>query len=153
MLSQSKKIEANTLQWTHSFRTITEAETLGLSVYQSNDSWSPIRCCQSNSNPLSSQSHLSVNPLPIHWQSISNFMSFHSCANLLSIWSQSKANRLPNLITWASIECQSCLNPLPILCQSCDNPVSILSQSSVNTISIITSNWDANPHHMLVKLI
>ena len=32
MLSQSKKIEANTVQCTHPFETIAEAETLGLSV-------------------------------------------------------------------------------------------------------------------------
>ena len=32
MLSQSKKIEANTVQCTHPFKTIAEAETLGLSV-------------------------------------------------------------------------------------------------------------------------
>ena len=122
----------------------------------------PIQC-QLVANPmLPSQFQCIVKSKLLECKSIAKPLSINcdlmpiqcnSCANLLSIWGESKANRLPNLVTWASIECQSCLNPLPILCQSCDNPVSILSQSSVNTISIITSNWDANPHHMLVKLI
>ena len=53
MLSQSKKIEANTVQCTHPFGTIDEAETLGLSV--------------ANPMTIGHQSD-AANPIPIHCQ-------------------------------------------------------------------------------------
>ena len=53
MLSQSKKIEVMTVQCTHPFRTIAEAETLGLSV--------------ADPMPIGHQSN-TANPIPIHYQ-------------------------------------------------------------------------------------
>ena len=51
MLNQSKKIDANTVQRTHPFGTMAEAETLGLSV--------------ANPMPIGHQSD-AANPIPIH---------------------------------------------------------------------------------------
>ena len=123
----------------------------------------PIQC-QLVANPmLPSQFQCIVKSKPLECKYIVNPLSINchlmpiqcnSCANLLSIWGESKANRLPNLVTWASIECQSCLNTvltcanlvtilyqsevisLPIFCQINANLMPILSQSDVNPVSI-----------------
>ena len=64
----------------------------------------------------------------------------HSCDNLLQIWGQSKAKRLPNIITWASIGCQSCAVSVPTCVNLVMNPTkfsfNLITQVSIMALPI-----------------